>query len=237
MAVRRSSTWLASAAARSAFSSGTSASPLPRRRAVRSAPVGPHGLRRRQKFFARPSVASVRGLETLRARHLESVRSRRPHPRPVYFTVLVKMVRVPSAGRRPTAWVALVRTVIGTFVTSARSRFSSPSPPAYSPFVARQLRDAARSNVSPVLRRLQQVRSLVPGCPSVWDGNSELVIEERGFLPRDHPRTECLFRVGPRRISSLTNSTVVFTSRATISCRFLSLLAPGDWPGNRVRGA
>jgi hypothetical protein len=71
---------------------------------------------------------------------------------------------------------------------------------AYSPFVARQLRDAARSDVTAVLRRLQQVQSSVTDpVLSGLEAAVDAVIEEHGFLRADQPAYRNLYFAWAKR--------------------------------------
>ena len=71
---------------------------------------------------------------------------------------------------------------------------------AYSPFVARQLRDAARDDVTAVLRRLQQARPLVPDpVLSGMEAVVHAVIEERGLLRTDQFAYKNLYSARARR--------------------------------------
>jgi hypothetical protein len=178
-----------------------------------AAPGGPLGARSTvmayavaiPKFFAYLSDAGepVADVETLRARHvdgfegwLEAAGLTRVH----LFTVLVKMVGVlrqvaiDSPGEVSSDLRDRLRYV------SAKP-FQRPRPrDAYSPFVARQLRDAARSDVTAVLRRLQQVRSLVSDpVLSRMEAAVHAVIEEHGLLRGDQPAYRNLYFARAKR--------------------------------------
>ena len=178
-----------------------------------AAPGGPLGSRSTvmayavaiPKFFAYLADAGepFAGVETLRARHvdgfegwLEAAGLTRVH----LFTVLVKIVGVLRQ-------VAVDSPAEVSSDLRDRLRYVSAKPfqrarprDAYSPFVARQLRDAARSDVTAVLRRLQQVRSLVPDpVLSGMEAAVDAVIEEHGFLRADQPAYRNLYFAWAKR--------------------------------------
>ena len=160
------------------------------------------------KFFAYLAEAGepVAGVETFRARHvdgfegwLEAAGLTRVH----LFTVLVKIVGVlrQVAIDSPDEVSSDLRDRLR--YVSAKP-FQRPRPrDAYSPFVARQLRDAARSDVTAVLRRLQQVRSSVPD-PVLSGMEAAVRCRYRGARPpprRPARIQEPLFRAGAARIA------------------------------------
>lgn len=178
-----------------------------------AAPGGPLGARSTvkayavtiPKFFAYLANAGrpVAGIETLRARHvdgfegwLEAGGLTRIH----LFTVLVKIVGVlrqvaiDSPGEVSSDLRHRLRYISAKPFQRSRPR------DAYSPFVARQLRDAARDDVTAVLRRLQQARSLVPDpILSGMEAAVHAVIEERGLLRTDQPAYRNMYFARARR--------------------------------------
>ena len=178
-----------------------------------AAPGGPLGARSTvkayavtiPKFFAylADTGEPVAGIETLRARHvdgfegwLEAGGLTRIH----LFTVLVKIVGVlrqvaiDSPGEVSSDLRDRLRYVSAKPFQRSRPR------DAYSPFVARQLRDAARDDVTAVLRRLQQARPLVPDpVLSGMEAAVHAVIEERGLLRTDQPAYRNLYFARARR--------------------------------------
>lgn len=178
-----------------------------------AAPGGPLGARSTvkayavtiPKFFAYIADAGepVAGIETLRARHvdgfegwLEAGGLTRIH----VFTVLVKIVGVlrqvaiDSPGEVSSDLRDRLRYI------SAKPYQRSRPRDAYSPFVARQLRDAARDDVTAVLRRLQQARPLVPDpVLSGMEAVVHAVIEERGLLRADQLAYRNLYFARVRR--------------------------------------
>ena len=198
-----------------------------------AAPGGPLGARSTVKAFAvtipkffaylADTGELVAGIETLRARHVDGFEGwleARGLTRIHLFTVLVKIVGVlrqvaiDSPGEVSSDLRDRLRYISAKPFQRSRPR------DAYSPFVARQLRDAARDDVTAVLRRLQQARPLVPD-PVLSGMEARNVVSSEPIS--SHTRTCIPHGLGEdcRRISSVTNSTVVTTSRATISCRFL----------------
>ena len=178
-----------------------------------AAPGGPLGARSTvkayavtiPKFFAYLADAGepVAGVETLRARHvdgfegwLEAGGLTRIH----LFTVLVKIVGVlrqvaiDSPGEVSSDLRDRLRYISAKPFQRSRPR------DAFSPFVARQLRDAARDDVTAVLRRLQQARPLVPDpVLSGMEAAVHAVIEERGLLRTDQPAYRNLYFARARR--------------------------------------
>jgi hypothetical protein len=178
-----------------------------------AAPGGPLGARSTvkafavtiPKFFAYLADAGelVAGIETLRARHVDGFEGwleARGLTRINIFTLLVKIVGVlrqvaiDSPGQISTDLRDRLRYI------SAKPYQRSRPRDAYSPFVARQLRDAARDDVTAVLRRLQQARPLVPD--PVLSGMEAVVhaaIEERGLLRADQFAYKNLYSARARR--------------------------------------
>jgi len=178
-----------------------------------AAPGGPLGARSTikafavtiPKFFAYLADAGelVAGIETLRARHIDGFEGwleagglTRIH----LFTVLLKIigvlrqVAIDSPGEVSSDLRDRLRYVSAKPFQRSRPR------DAYSPFVARQLRDAARDDVTAVLRRLQQARSLVPDpILSGMEAAVHAVIEERGLLRTDQPAYRNMFFARARR--------------------------------------
>ena len=181
-----------------------------------AAPGGPLGARSTvkayavtiPKFFAYLADAGepVAGIETLRARHvdgfegwLEAGGLTRIH----LFTVLVKIVGVlrqvaiDSPGEVSSDLRDRLRYISAKPFQRSRPR------DAYSPFVARQLRDAARDDVTAVLRRLQQARPLVSRSGSVWNGSRRPCCYRGTWSPpnRSARIQEPVFRTGSARIA------------------------------------
>jgi hypothetical protein len=172
-----------------------------------AAPAGPLGARSTVKAYAvaiprfftylAEAGEAVAGVETLRARHLDGFECwleagglTRVH----LFTVLVKIIGVlrQVALDGPNEVAPDLRDRLRYI--SAKP-FQRPRPrDAYSPFVARQLRDAARKDVTAALRRLQQTRP--PVLDSVLAGMeaaADAAIEQRGFLRADQPEYRNLY--------------------------------------------
>ena len=157
------------------------------------------------RFFTYLAEAgeAVAGVETLRARHidgfecwLEAGGLTRGH----LFTVLVKIVGVlrQVALDGPDEVAPDLRDRLRYI--SAKP-FQRPRPrDAYSPFVARQLRDAARKDVTAALRRLQQAQPLVPDpVLSGMEAVVRAVIEESGLLRTDQLAYKNLYSARARR--------------------------------------
>ena len=178
-----------------------------------AAPGGPLGARSTvkafavtiPKFFAYLADAGelVAGIETLRARHVDNFEGwleARGLTRINIFTLLVKIVGVLRQ-------VAIDSPGDVSSDLRDRLRYISAKPyqrsrprDAYSPFVARQLRDAARDDVTAVLRRLQQARPLVPDpVLSGMEAVVHAVIEERGLLRTDQLAYKNLYSARARR--------------------------------------
>ena len=178
-----------------------------------AAPGGPLGARSTVKAFAvtipkffaylADTGELVAGIETLRARHVDGFEGwleARGLTRIHLFTVLVKIVGVlrqvaiDSPGEVSSDLRDRVRYISAKPFQRSRPR------DAYSPFVARQLRDAARDDVTAVLRRLQQARPLVPDpVLSGMEAVVHAVIEERGLLRTDQFAYKNLYSARARR--------------------------------------
>jgi len=161
------------------------------------------------KFFAYLAEAGepVAGIETVRARHvdgfeawLEAAGLTRIH----LFTVLVKVVGVlrQIAIDSPDEVSSDLRDRL-RYVSAKPFQRSRPRD-AYSPFVARQLRDAARGDVAAITRRLQE------GPPTELDPALErasaaahAIIAERGVLTQHDPAWMQLY--GARRRRAMTS--------------------------------
>jgi hypothetical protein len=168
-----------------------------------AAPGGPLGARSTvmayavamPKFFAYLADAgeAVAGVETLRARHvdgfegwLESAGLTRVH----LYTVLVKIVGVLRQ-------VAVDSPAEVSSDLRDRLRYVSAKPFQRA---RPQLRDAARSDVTAVLRRLQQVQSSVTDpVLSGLEAAVDAVIEEHGFLRADQPAYRNLYFAWAKR--------------------------------------
>jgi hypothetical protein len=178
-----------------------------------AAPAGPLGARSTVKayavtiprFFTYLAYAGepVAGVETLRARHIDGFERWLEAiglTRISLFTVLVKIVGVlrQVSLDSPDEIASDLRDRL-RYVSAKPFQRSRPRD-AYSPFVARQLRDAARDDVTAVLRRLQQARSLVPDLIlSGMEAAADAVIEECGLLQTDHPAYKNLYSARARR--------------------------------------
>ena len=178
-----------------------------------AAPGGPLGARSTVKAFAvtipkffaylADTGELVAGIETLRARHVDGFEGwleARGLTRIHLFTVLVKIVGVlrqvaiDSPGEVSSDLRDRLRYISAKPFQRSRPR------DAYSPFVARQLRDAARDDVTAVLRRLQQARPLVPDpVLSGMEAVVHAVIEERGLLRTDQFAYKNLYSARARR--------------------------------------
>ncbi len=157
------------------------------------------------KFFAYLADTGelVAGIETLRARHVDGFEGwleARGLTRIHLFTVLVKIVGVlrqvaiDSPGEVSSDLRDRLRYISAKPFQRSRPR------DAYSPFVARQLRDAARDDVTAVLRRLQQARPLVPDpVLSGMEAVVHAVIEESGLLRTDQFAYKNLYSARARR--------------------------------------
>lgn len=157
------------------------------------------------RFFAYLEQTRERivGLEDLRARHvdgfeawLEAEGLSRTH----LFTVLVKVVAIL---RR----IAVEPDVRISTDLRERLRYISAKPfqrarprDAYSPFVARRLRDAARADVERLFRRFAQ-RSAVEDDASLHRATMavEAVISEHGRIGHEHPALKSLYFIRMRR--------------------------------------
>ena len=191
---------------------------LARGRALRhlAAPGGPLGARSTvkafavtiPKFFAYLADAGepVAGVETLRARHVDGFEGwleARGLTRIHLFTVLVKIVGVlrqvaiDSPGEVSSDLRDRLRYISAKPFQRSRPR------DAYSPFVARQLRDAARDDVTAVLRRLQQVSAIGSRSGSVWNGSRRPCCYRGTWPPpnRSARIQEPVFRAGAARIA------------------------------------
>jgi hypothetical protein len=178
-----------------------------------AAPAGPLGARSTVKAYAATiprfftyladAGEPVAGVETLRARHIDGFERWLEAiglTRISLFTVLVKIVGVlrQVSLDSPDEIASDLRDRL-RYVSAKPFQRSRPRD-AYSPFVARQLRDAARDDVTAVLRRLQQARSLVPDLIlSGMEAAADAVIEERGLLQTDHPAYKNLYSARARR--------------------------------------
>jgi len=178
-----------------------------------AAPGGPLGARSTvkayavtlPKFFASllQTGEPIAGVETLGPRHidgfeawLEAAGLTRIH----LFTVLVKVVGVlRQIGIDSPDEVAIDLRDRLRYVSAKPFQRSRPRD-AHSPFVARQLRDAARDDVAAIIRRLQ------PGPPTERDlglqranAAAHAVIVERGVLTQHDPAWMLLYGARWRR--------------------------------------
>jgi hypothetical protein len=157
------------------------------------------------RFFAYLAQTRDRigGPEDLRARHvdgfeawLEAEGLSRTH----LFTVLVKVVA--TLRRIAAAPDVQISTDLQERLRYISARpFQRPRPrDAYSPFVARQLRDAARGDVERLFRRFGQ-QSAVEGDASLDRATKavEAVISEHGRIGHEHPALRSLYFIRMRR--------------------------------------
>ena len=157
------------------------------------------------RFFAYLAQTRDRigGPEDLRAHHvngfeawLEAEGLSRTH----LFTVLVKVV---ATLRRIAAGpdVQISADLRDRLRYISAKPFQRPHPrDAYSPFVARQLRDAARADVEQLFRRFGQ-QSAGEGDASLHRAANavEAVISERGRIGHEHPALKSLYFIRMRR--------------------------------------
>ncbi len=177
-----------------------------------AAPGGPLGVRSTvkayavtlPKFFAYLDAAGepVDGPEDLRGRHVDGFETwlevqglSRVH----LFTVLVKVV---AALRRIAAEAPAISPDLRDRLRYVSAKpFPRPRPrDAHSPFVARQLRDAARADVTDAIRRVRN------GAPDEADpvlreleADVQTIIAERGLVRSDEPALKMLYHARARR--------------------------------------
>jgi len=178
-----------------------------------AAPGGPLGVRSTVKAYAvtlpqfltylQEAGERVAGADNLRGRHIDGFEAwleARNLTRTNLFTVLVKVVSVlrQIATDSPDDISPDLRDRL-RYVSAKPFQRSRPRD-AYSPFVARQLRDAARDDVAAVIRRLRE------GPPVEADlvlrrmeGAVHAIIEERGLVRSDEPAFVKLYHARARR--------------------------------------
>ena len=146
---------------------------------------------------------AVDGPEELRATHIDvfeqalETRGLRPMNRHLVLAKIIIALRGIDAAH-PTLLDAGLRRRIA--YTSSQSPGSSHPRDAYSPFVARQLRDAARADVEQLLRRLQD--RTVLGCDAVLErgiATVDAVVAEQGRVGCGHPAFRNLYFMHRRR--------------------------------------
>ncbi|MGZ8282290.1 MAG: hypothetical protein ACXWUN_04970 [Allosphingosinicella sp.] len=190
---------LALAVARALRQLGASGGPLTVRSTVKAYAVT------LPRFFAYLAQTRNRigGPEDLRAHHvdgfeawLEAEGLSRTH----LFNVLVKVVAtLRRIAAEPDAQISPDLRNRLRYVSARPFQRARPRD-AYSPFVARQLRDAARADVEGLFRRFGQ-QSAVEGDASLHRATKavEAVISERGRIGHKHPALKSLYSIRMRR--------------------------------------
>lgn len=164
-----------------------------------AAPGGPLGVRATVKAYAvalprffdylRESGGSVDGPEDLQGQNVDGFETWlevHGYSRTHLFTVLVKVIAVlrQIAIDSPDGVSPNLRDRLR--YASARPFQRSRPRDAYSPFVARQLRDAARGDAAAVIRRMQQNRSTESDAVLLpLESAAHALIEERGIIRSD----------------------------------------------------
>lgn len=190
---------LALAVARALRQLGASGGPLTVRSTIKAYAVT------LPRFFAYLAQTRNRigGPEDLRAHHvdgfeawLEAEGLSRTH----LFTVLVKVVAtLRRIAAEPDAQISPDLRNRLRYISARPFQRARPRD-AYSPFVARQLRDAARADVERLFRRFGQ-QSAVEGDASLHRATKavEAVISERGRIGHEHPALKSLYFIRMRR--------------------------------------
>lgn len=190
---------LALAVARALRQLGASGGPLTVRSTIKAYAVT------LPRFFAYLAQTRNRigGPEDLRAHHvdgfeawLEAEGLSRTH----LFTVLVKVVAtLRRIAAEPDAQISPDLRDRLRYISARPFQRARPRD-AYSPFVARQLRDAARADVERLFRRFGQ-QSAVEGDASLHRATKavEAVISERGRIGHEHPALKSLYSIRMRR--------------------------------------
>lgn len=190
---------LALAVARALRQLGASGGPLTVRSTIKAYAVT------LPRFFAYLAQTRNRigGPEDLRAHHvdgfeawLEAEGLSRTH----LFTVLVKVVAtLRRIAAEPDAQISPDLRNRLRYISARPFQRARPRD-AYSPFVARQLRDAARADVERLFRRFGQ-QSAVEGDASLHRATKavEAVISERGRIGHEHPALKSLYSIRMRR--------------------------------------
>jgi hypothetical protein len=120
--------------------------------------------------------------------------------------------------------------------TLATSAGRSTPRDAYSPFVARALRDAARADVEAMFRRLGADDRTDEGDPVIARADVEAIIARQGFIVADQPELKSLYFMRMRRNcrsarSSTTCMAAIICSRAICRrCSCCSRLIPALSP-------
>jgi hypothetical protein len=178
-----------------------------------AAPGGPLGARSTVKayavsmpqFFAYLSDAGeqINGAENLQGRHVDGFETwleAAGYSRIHLFTVLVKLVAVlrQIAADEPTLISPDLNDRLH-YVSAKPFQRSRPRD-AYSPFVARQLHDATRTDVAAVMRRLRDGSQFSPD-PVLQRMESAVhaVIEAKGVIRHDEPAFKTLYWERRRR--------------------------------------
>jgi hypothetical protein len=172
-------------------------------------PGGPLGVRSTVKAYANtlrqlfaylaetdPTVSDVRDLRAWHVDGFEGWLEGRGLNRTHLFTVLTKVLSVLRliGAEAPELLASEVRERLR--YTSAKP-FERPRPrDAYSPYVARQLRDAARSDVARIIRRLQ---AGPPKTPDPALAAAHAIIADQGVLPNADRTWQALYRTRRRR--------------------------------------
>jgi hypothetical protein len=195
---------LALAVARALRQLGASGGPLTVRSTIKAYAVT------LPRFFAYLAQTHDRigGPEDLRAHHvdgfeawLEAEGLSRTH----LFTVLVKVVAtLRRIAAEPDAQISTDLQDRLRYISAKPFQRARPRD-AYSPFVARQLRDAARADVERLFRRFGQ-QSAVEGDASLHRATKavEAVIGERGRIGHEHPALRSLYFIRMRRGLSIS---------------------------------
>lgn len=190
---------LALAVARALRQLGASGGPLTVRSTIKAYAVT------LPRFFAYLAQTRNRigGPEDLRAHHvdgfeawLEAEGLSRTH----LFNVLVKVVAtLRRIAAEPDAQISPDLRDRLRYISARPFQRARPRD-AYSPFVARQLRDAARADVERLFRRFGQ-QSAVEGDASLHRATKavEAVISERGRIGHEHPALKSLYFIRMRR--------------------------------------
>ena len=190
---------LALAVARALRQLGASGGPLTVRSTIKAYAVT------LPRFFAYLAETGNRigGPEDLRAHHvdgfeawLEAEGLSRTH----LFTVLVKVVAtLRRIAAEPDAQISPDLRDRLRYISARPFQRARPRD-AYSPFVARQLRDAARADVERLFRRFGQ-QNAVEGDASLHRATKavEAVISERGRIGHEHPALKSLYFIRMRR--------------------------------------
>jgi hypothetical protein len=153
--------------------------------------------------FLCDSASSVKRLEQLRAGHIDTyeaeieAQGKSPIHRHLLISKPINALREIEADRPGTLHSGLVDRL--AYVSASPFGRSIPRD-AYSPFVARQLRDAARGDIDAIFRRFG--RPIFPAHDPRHDrfvARAAAVIEEHGRLSWSHPLWPALYMARARR--------------------------------------